>query len=93
MLLPSQTAIATALLNLGHAQSDLGDVGDAVRNLNKAMKIYVALHGKKHRIVAATLNYLGYAYQQMGMVQEGKKTLERAVQIMKQNYSPSHPGN
>lgn len=87
------TAIATALLNLGHAQSDIGDVEDAVKNLTKAMEIYVALHGKNHRIVAANLNYLGYAYQQMGMVQEGKKQLERAVEIMNQNYSLSHPGN
>ncbi|KAL9972982.1 hypothetical protein ACROYT_G019383 [Oculina patagonica] len=85
-------AIATALLNLGHAESDLGDVEDAVRNLTKAMNIYEALHGKNHRSVAATLNYLGYAYQQMGMVQEGKEKLERAVEIMNQNYSPSHPG-
>ena len=81
------------MLNLGYAQTDLGDVEDAVRNLTKAMRIYEALHGKNHRIAAATLNYLGYAYQQMGMVQEGKKKLERAVEIMKQNYSPSHPGN
>ena len=86
------TAIATALLNLGHAQSDTGDVEDAVRNLTKAMEIYVALHGKNHRIVAANLNYLGYAYQQMGMVEKGKKQLERAVEIMGQ-YSPLHPGN
>lgn len=86
------TAIATALLNLGHAQSDTGDVEDAVRNLTKAMKIYVALHGTNHRIVAANLNYLGYAYQQMGMVEKGKEELERAVEIMEQ-YSPLHPGN
>ena len=86
------TAIATALLSLGHAQSDIGDVEDAVKNLTKAMEIYIALHGKNHRIVAATLNYLGYAYQQMGMVEKGKKQLERAVEIMEQ-YSPSHPGN
>lgn len=86
------TAIATALLNLGHAQSDTGDVEDAVKNLTKAMEIYVALHGKNHRIVAANLNYLGYAYQQMGMVEKGKKRLERAVEIMEQ-YSPLHPGN
>lgn len=86
------TAIATALLNLGHAQSDTGDVEDAMRNLTKAMKIYVALHGTNHRIVAANLNYLGYAYQQMGMVEKGKEELERAVEIMKQ-YSPLHPGN
>ncbi len=64
-----------------------------MRNLTKAMNIYEALHGKNHRSVAATLNYLGYAYQQMGMVQEGKEKLERAVEIMNQNYSPSHPGN
>lgn len=86
------TAIATALLNLGHAQSDTGDVEDAVRNLTKAMKIYVALHGTNHRIVVANLNYLGYAYQQMGLVEKGKEELERAVEIMEQ-YSPLHPGN
>ena len=84
------TAIATALLNLGHAQSDIGDVEEAERNLTKAMDIYVALHGKNHRIVAAILNYLGYVYQQMGMVQEGKEKLERAVEIMKN--SDFHPG-
>ena len=86
------TAIATALLNLGHAQSDIGDVEDAVKNLTKAKEIYVALHGEHHRIVAANLNYLGYAYQQMGMVEKGKKQLERAVDIM-DRYPPLHPGN
>jgi len=86
------TAIATALLNLGHAQSDIGYVEDAVKNLTKAMEIYVALHGKNHRIVAANLNYLGYAYLQMGMVETGKKQLERAVEIFGQD-SPLHPGN
>ena len=86
------TAIATALLNLGHAQSDIGDVEEAVKNLTKAKEIYVALHGENHRIVAANLNYLGYAYLQMGMVKEGKEQLERAVQIMGQ-YLSLHPGN
>ena len=70
----------------------MGDIDDAVRNIEKALDIYQALHGKNHRIVAATLNYLGYAYQQMGMMQEGKKELERAVEIM-EHYSPIHPGN
>jgi len=86
------TAIATALLNLGNAQSDIGDVEDAVKSLTKALEIHVALHGKNHRIVAANLNYLGYAYQQMGKVEKGKKLLEMAVKILGQ-YSPSHPGN
>ena len=56
-------AIATALLNLGHAQSDIGDLEEAVKNLTKAMEIHVALHGENHRVVAANLKYLGYAYQ------------------------------
>ena len=86
------TALATALLNLGHVQSNIGDVEDAVKNLIEAKEIYVALHGENHRIIAATLNYLGYAYQQMGKVEKGKKQLERAVEIMEQ-YSPLHPGN
>ena len=80
-------------MNLGHAQSDVWNVEDGERNLTKALKIYKALHGENHRIVAATLNYLGYAYQQMGRVQEGKKMLERAREIMDKNYSSSHPGN
>ena len=86
------TAIATALLNLGHAQCDVGDVDEAVRNIEKALDIYKALHGPNHRIVAAALNYLGYAYQQKGMVQEGKKELEKAVEIM-EHYPHIHPGN
>jgi len=79
-------------LNLGHAQSDIGDAEDAVKNLTKALEVHVALHGEKHRIVAANLNYLGYAYQQMGKVEKGKEQLEMAVEILEQ-YSPSHPGN
>lgn len=89
----SLIAIATALLNLGHAQSDVWNVGDAERNLTKALKIYKLLHGENHRIVAATLNYLAYAYEQLGRVQEAKEMLERAVEIMDNNYLPSHPGN
>ena len=65
---------------------------DAERNLNKALQIYKELHGENHRIIAANLNYLGYAYLQMGKVQKAKETLERAVEIM-DNLSPPHPGN
>ena len=65
---------------------------DAERNLNKALQIYKELHGENHRIIAANLNYLGYAYLQMGKVQKAKETLERAVEIM-DNFSPPHPGN
>lgn len=64
----------------------------AVRNLKKALQINKDLHGENHRIIAATLNYLGYAYLQMGKVQKAKETLERAVEIM-DNLSPPHPGN
>ena len=65
---------------------------DAERNLNKALQIYKELHGENHRIIAANLNYLGYAYLHMGKVQKAKETLERAVEIM-DNLSPPHPGN
>lgn len=68
----------------------MGDVDEAVRNIEKALDIYKALHGPNHRIVAAALNYLGYAYQQKGMVQEGKKELEKAVEIM-EHYPHIHP--
>lgn len=81
------------MLNLGHAQSDVWIVDEAEKNLTKALKTYEALHGENHRIVAATLNYLSYAYQQSGWVQEGKELVERAVEIMDKNYAPSHPGN
>ena len=80
-------------MNLGHAQSDVWNVEDAEKNLTKALKVYKALQGENHRIVAATLNYLGYAYEQSGKVQQGKEMLEKAVGIMDKNYPPSHPGN
>ena len=68
------------------------NVQDAEINLKKALDIYKALHGENHPIIAATLNHLGYAYQQMGRVRKGKEILERAVKIM-DKYSPPHPGN
>ena len=71
----------------------MGNVEDAEKNLNRALEINTALHGRNHRTVAATLNYLAYVYQQMLRVREGREILERAVEIMKTNYSPSHPGN
>ena len=70
----------------------MGNVEDAEMNLKQALDIYKALHGENHRIIAATLNYLGYAYQQMERVKKGKEILERAVEIM-EKYSPPHPGN
>lgn len=86
------TVIATALLNLGHAQSEEGSVKEAEGNLTKALDIYRKLHGENHRLIALTLNYLGYVYLQMGQVWKAKETLERAVKIMN-NHSPSeHPG-
>ena len=86
------TVFATVLLNLGHAQSEEGSVKEAEGNLTKALDIYTKLHGENHRLIALTLNYLGYAYLQMGQVWKAKETLERAVKIMN-NHSPSkHPG-
>ena len=80
-------------MNLGHAQSDVWNVEDAEKNLTKALKVYKALQGENHRIVAATLNYLGYAYELSGKVQQGKEMLEKAIGIIDKNYSTSHPGN
>ena len=86
------TARATALLNLGHALSDVGDVDDAVRSLTEALDINKKIHGSIHRIVAANHNYLSYGYLQMGMVQQAKKELQNAIKVM-HHYSRSHPGN
>ena len=71
----------------------MGNVEDAEKNLTRALDINTALHGGDHRTVAAFRNYLAYVYQQMLRVREGREMLERAVEIMKTNYSPSHPGN
>ena len=84
--------IAIALLNLGQAQIDTGNVENAERHLNRALEIYREIHGENHRIIAANLNYLGYAYLQKGQVLKAKETLEEAVKIM-DSYSPSHQGN
>ena len=65
---------------------------NAERHLNRALKIYKKTHGENHRIIAANLNYLGYAYRQQGQVWKAKETLEKAVKIM-DIYSPSHQGN
>ena len=86
------TARATALLNLGHALSDVGDVDDAVRSLTEALDINKKIHGSIHRIVAANYNYLSYGYLQMGMVPQAKKELLNALKVM-HHYSRSHPGN
>ena len=86
------TARATALLNLGHAQSDVGDVDDAVRSLREALDINKEIHGSNHRIVAANYNYLSYGYLQMGMVPQAKKELLNALKVM-HHYSRFHPGN
>ena len=84
--------IAIALLNLGQAQIDTGNVENAERHLNRALEIYKEIYGENHRIIAANLNYLGYAYLQKGQVLKAKETLEEAVKIM-DSYSPSHQGN
>ena len=86
------TARATALLNLGHALSDVGDVDDAVRSLREALDINKEIHGSNHRIVAANYNYLSYGYLQMGMVPQAKKELLNALKVM-HHYSRFHPGN
>ena len=86
------TARATALLNLGHALSDVGDVDDAVKSLTEALDTNKEIHGSIHRIVAANYNYLSYGSLQMGMVQQAKKELLNALKGM-DHYSRSHPGN
>ena len=84
--------MATALLNLGNAESYTGKVENAENNLNRALKIYKEIHGENHPIIAANLNVLGYVYLQKGQVWKAKETLENAVKIM-DNYAPSHQGN
>ena len=79
-------------MNLGNAQSDTGSVENAETNLIRALEIYIEIYGENHRIIAANLNYLGYAFLQKGQVWKAKETLEYAVKIM-DNYSPSHQGN
>ena len=79
-------------MNLGQAQIDTGNVENAERHLNRALQIYREIHGENHLIIAANLNYLGYAYLQKGQVLKAKETLEEAVKIM-DSYSPSHQGN
>lgn len=71
----------------------MGKVEDAEQNLRKALKIYRKLHGENHRSVAATLNHLGYAYVQLGKLQQGNEMLEKALEIMDKHDFPSHPGN
>ena len=84
--------IATALLNLGNAESYTGNVENAKRHLIRALRIYKEIHGENHPIIAANLNYLGYAYLQKGQVWKANETVETALKIM-DNYSPSRQGN
>ncbi|PFX22383.1 uncharacterized protein LOC111334317 [Stylophora pistillata] len=86
----SHPAKATTLLNFGHAQSDVGDVEDAVNHLKVALDINKAIRGNNHPIVATNYNYLSYGYLQMGKFQQAKEELQNARQVM-DNYSRSHP--
>ena len=79
-------------MNLGNAESYTGNVENAKRHLIRALRIYKEIHGENHPIIAANLNYLGYAYLQNGQVWKANETVETAVKIM-DNYSPSRQGN
>jgi CHAT domain-containing protein/tetratricopeptide (TPR) repeat protein len=82
---------ASALLGLGEAQRNRGDLGAARETLQHASDVATTGLGTKHPLYAAVLRELGLVHQSAREYAEAEQSLQEAVAIVKETHGETHP--
>ncbi|HEX8200753.1 MAG TPA: tetratricopeptide repeat protein [Isosphaeraceae bacterium] len=83
--------MALTLGNLGLVVRDQGDLTEARRCQEQALRIKEEVYGHKHPHVAMTLGNLGGVLAQDGEPERAKPLVERALGLFRQFLGDEHP--
>ncbi len=83
--------LAADLNNLGLVLQVLGNLQEARKCYERAIKIDEKVFGPDHPLVAKDLNNLGSVLQDLGDLQEARKCYERALKIFRAKLGEDHP--
>ena len=81
-------AEATLRIAVGNAQRRFGSADLAIETLQHALELREQHWGPDHVVIAETLNTLGVALSEGGLVEEGLAAWERALEIYAANGNP-----
>ena len=82
---------ASALLGLGQAQRERGDLALARQTLERALNVVANSLGPKHPMYAAVLSDLGLAYLAAGEYAAAEARLRESVAIVEETRGENHP--
>jgi eukaryotic-like serine/threonine-protein kinase len=78
----------SALLELANLQYRMGLLDQAETSTREVLELNIEFYGAEHPEVASTLNTLAIIYEGKGMMEEAKQTLQRVVEIRRQDPEP-----
>ena len=85
------TLVATSLLNVSAAHTELGDYKTAETLLRECLDIRRKLLGDRHPYVATALNNLGNLLQKAGRLDESEQVHRQVLAIRREVLGDSHP--
>jgi len=81
---------ADTLSWLAHLHEDRAQPFKRKDLLERALGIYIQIHGEKHPKVAQSLHHLGNAWKDLGNLKKGIESLEKACALYRAIYGPEH---
>lgn len=84
-------ALAQALTNLSSTLRKMGDLEEAQRHAERALKIKERAYGMEHPRVASTINILANVKYRLGDLKGARLLYGRALDIYRQGFGPNHP--
>ncbi|MCJ7444804.1 MAG: tetratricopeptide repeat protein [Methanotrichaceae archaeon] len=82
--------MAISVNNLGSVLQALGDLQEAKKCYERALKIDENVYGPDNPEVATDVNNLGLVLRDLGDLQEAKKCYERAFEIFRTKLGENH---
>ncbi len=82
---------ASALLSLGEAQKNRGDLASARKTFQQALDIASQGLGDKHPLYASALNDLALVHQAAREFPQAEQRFQQAIDIVTETHGPNHP--
>src|SRR5579883_526328 len=82
---------ASALLSLAESQRKLGNLADAVKNLQQALDVAEKGLGQKHPVYASLLENLALVHQAAHEYPQAEERLRQAIAIVTETQGANHP--
>ena len=82
---------ASALLTLGEAQKNRGDLADARKTFEQALNVASQGLGDKHPVYASALNDLALVHQAAREFPQAEQRFQQAIDIVADTSGPNHP--